>query len=54
MRYSALIHEPDPPIARWGMIHLFAEGDTVELVERGLVEPFTNGVRLRAPGLALE
>jgi len=29
----------------------FAERDTIELVERGLVEAFTNAVRLRALGL---
>ena len=31
-------------------IHLFAERDTIELVERGLVEAFTDAVRLRALG----
>src|SRR5512133_1153977 len=33
------------------MIHLFAKRNTIELVERGLVEPFTDAVRLRALGL---
>jgi len=32
-------------------IHLFAERDTVELVEHGLVEAFTDAVGLRALGL---
>ena len=31
-------------------IHLLAEGDTVELVEHGLVEAFTDAVGLRALG----
>ena len=31
--------------------HLFAERDTVELVEHGLVEAFTDAVGLRALGL---
>jgi hypothetical protein len=35
------------------VIHIFAERDTVELVERGLVEPFTDAVRLRALGLGV-
>src|SRR5215469_10749172 len=33
------------------MIYLFAERNTIELVERGLVEAFTDAVRLRALGL---
>src|SRR6516165_6798803 len=32
-------------------IYLFAERNTIELVERGLVEAFTDAVRLRALGL---
>jgi hypothetical protein len=35
------------------VIHIFAERDTVEFVERGLVEPFTDAVRLRALGLGV-
>jgi hypothetical protein len=31
-----------------GTIHLFAEGDTVKLVEQGLVEALTDTVGLRA------
>jgi hypothetical protein len=34
-------------------IYLFAERNTIELVERGLVEAFTDAVRLRALGLVL-
>src|SRR5215471_7358027 len=32
-------------------MHLFVERDTIELVERGFVEEFTDAVRLRALGL---
>ena len=32
-------------------IHLFAERDTVEFIEHGLVEPLTDAVGLRALGL---
>ena len=34
-------------------IHLFTEGDTVELVKHGLVKALTDAVRLRALGFEL-